>query len=127
MTAFHIFLFLSNQVKNYISYIFEKEPVKWDEIKDKLIEIFSIRESIKQRELIWQNRISEGFFGFESNIKYKDREWFYEAVEVIDKDLQIYDKKENFQTSDWKYFHDALTLHKFYVKNELLPKYGIIT
>jgi len=48
-------------------------------------------------------------------------------VEVIDKDLKIYDRKENFQVSDWKYFHDALTLHKFYVKNELLPKHGIIT
>ncbi|MGD9567572.1 MAG: DUF6765 family protein [Sedimentibacter sp.] len=126
-SSFHIYLFLANQVKSHISYIFEKEPAKWDEIKDKLTEIFSIKESLEHRELIWQKRISEGYFGFESNIKYGDREWFYEAVEVIEKDLQIYDKKENFQTSDWKYFHDALTLHKFYVKNELLPKYGVIT
>ncbi|MBP1924320.1 hypothetical protein J2Z76_000173 [Sedimentibacter acidaminivorans] len=125
--AFHIFSFLANQVKEHTPVIFEKEPAKWNEIEDKFIEIFSIRESLEQREIIWQRRISEGFFGFKSNIEYNDREWFYEAVEVKNKDLHIYDKKEKFQISDWKYFHDALTLHKFYVKNELLPKYGIIT
>lgn len=123
---FHIFLFLNNQVRSHID-LFEDKPAKWDEIKDKFIEILSIRDTVEQRELLWQQKISEGFFGFKSNIEYNDREWFYEAVEVLDKDLMIYDKKENFQTSDWKYFHDALTLHKFFVKNELLPKYGIIT
>ncbi|MGD9678700.1 MAG: DUF6765 family protein [Vulcanibacillus sp.] len=123
---FHIFLFLNNQIRSHID-LYENKSAKWDEIKDKFIEIFSIIDTVERRELIWQQKISEGFFGFKSNVKYNDREWFYEAVEVIDKDLKIYDKKENFQTSDWKHFHDALTLHKFYVKNELLPKYGIIT
>lgn len=123
---FHIFLFLNNQVRSHID-LYENKSAKWDEIKEKFIKVLSIRDTVERRELIWQQKISEGFFGFKSNIEYNDREWFYEAVEVIDKDLKIYDKKENFQTSDWKYFHDALTLHKFYVKNELLPQYGIIT
>lgn len=123
---FHIFLFLNNQVRSHIE-LYENKPAKWNEIKDKFVELLSIRDTIENRELLWQQKISEGYFGFKSNIAYDDREWFNEAVEVIDKDKKIYDRKKNFQTSDWKYFHDALTLHKFYVKNELLPKYGIIT
>ncbi len=123
---FHIFLFLNNQVRSHIE-LYENKPAKWNEIKDKFVELLSIRDTIENRELLWQQKISEGYFGFKSNVAYDDREWFNEAVEVIDKDKKIYDRKRNFQTSDWKYFHDALTLHKFYVKNELLPKYGIIT
>lgn len=125
--AFYIFSFLDSKVRNHIPYIYISDSEKWEGIKDKLIDVFSIVGSVEQREVIWQQKISEGFFGFKSDIKYDDREWFYEAVEVIDKDLKIYDRKDNFQISDWKYFHDALTLHKFYIKNELLPSYGIIT
>ncbi|SHH76916.1 hypothetical protein SAMN02745135_02037 [Caloranaerobacter azorensis DSM 13643] len=125
--AYNIYSFLINDVKDKKSDLFDKESKGWDEIKDKLREVLFVNKPIEQREELWKQKIKDGFFGFKVDIEYDDREWFKQAVEVIDKDRRIYDKKEVFHISDWKYFHDALTIHKFYIKNELLPKYGIIT
>ncbi|QEK12950.1 hypothetical protein FQB35_11775 [Crassaminicella thermophila] len=124
---YHIYNFLVNDVKKIKPEIYNEDAKKWEDIKDNLRQVVLAKRQIESRIKLWQEKLKTGFFGFEAQIQYDDREWFKEAVKVINKDRNIFDKKENFHKSDWKYFHDALTLHKFYIKHELLPKYGIIT
>ncbi|GEM_PF-2225381 len=44
---FFIFFFLNNQVRSHID-LYESKPAKWDEIKDKFIEILSIRDTVER-------------------------------------------------------------------------------
>src|SRR5690606_6039525 len=53
---FHIFLFLNNQVRSHID-LYESKPAKWDEIKDKFAEIFSIKDTLEGREQLWRQKI----------------------------------------------------------------------
>lgn len=125
--AYHIYNFLTKDVRNEKSQIFETESYPWDQVERKIESVLCSNNPIDIRIVQWHDSLKNGFFGFKSNVEYDDREWFKQAVVVIDKNRGIYDKNENFHKSDWKYFHDALTIHKFYIKNELLSDYGIIT
>jgi len=61
-------------------------------------------------------------------IFHNDRQWFKTAVEVIkepDKPDR-YERKTGFETSNWKYFHDAAAFHRFTALHEVLPANGII-
>lgn len=40
-------------------------------------------------------------------------------------DLPVYAYQENFMSSHWKHFHDAIQAHRFNVVYNILPKYGI--
>lgn len=123
----HIYEFLSKEVREQIPYIFKDDSKPWKRIEDRLRYVFAMRGTQQERVKTWERKLAEGYFGFQAAVKYDEREWFQKAVTVLDKSNMKYDKKEGFSHSDWKYFHDALTMHKFFVKNELLPKYGIIT
>jgi hypothetical protein len=103
----------------------------WYEIAEKISALFQTRGSLDDRTGIWRGAISDGSFGFEPegrdiSLDYDDREWFREAVEVNKKDEEVYERKPGFEMSDWKYFHDAATFHRFTVLNEVLPGYGMI-
>ncbi|MCT4606091.1 MAG: hypothetical protein N4A64_08325 [Marinisporobacter sp.] len=125
--VYHIYYYLSNEVKRKKPEIYEGIPRKWRIIENKIRQILINRALVDERVKLWQEQLKNGFFGFRVQVEYNDREWFKEAVNVIDADKKIYDKNENFYQSDWKYFQDALILHRFHIRNELLPKYGIIT
>lgn len=125
--AARVYDFLATEVREKKPEIFIDASKDWRSLENKFRNVFAVVGRLEEREKLWQRKLKEGFFGFSSIIRYDDGEWFREAVEVIDKAYMKYDKKDGFAHADWKYFHDALTLHKFYVKNELLPKYGIIT
>ena len=126
--AKNIYDFICNKVYENRKDIFESEPKDWSSIEDKLMEVFSEKNSIDERIESWERKLDNGFFGFHSNISYDDREWFKEAVEVSEKfGKENYYKKSDFNKSNWKYFHDAVTYHSFFIKHELLPQYGIIT
>ncbi len=103
----------------------------WYEIAEKISTLFQTRASLDDRAGIWRGAISDGSFGFKPegrdvDLKYDDREWFHKAVEVNKKDEEVYERKPGFEVSDWKYFHDAATFHRFTVLNEVLPGYGMI-
>ena len=127
--AKHIYEFLVERVREVSKDIFVSEPMPWDEVKIKLSEILSKPGELEHIEKLWQEKFIEGYFGFNTDITYDDREWFREAIEVYRDEYyvyhEIYDKKANFEKSEWKYFQDALTYHKFYIKHELLSKYEI--
>jgi hypothetical protein len=76
--------------------------------------------------------IGAGIFSFgPANIAYQPKgegSWKHQALgtrEDKDRDSDVFPYSNNFLTSDWKLFHDALQAHHFYVIHELLPKYGI--
>ena len=108
-------------------------PLPWHEIIEKIHALFQTRGSLDQRAAAWSAAISNGSFGFnpegrDINISYDDREWFRAAVKVDkkDEDEELYERKPGFEMSDWKYFHDAATLHRFTVLHEVLPGCGMI-
>jgi hypothetical protein len=126
--AYHIYSYLTEEVYPVIPNLFPNKPKKWEQIKSKLDRMLSYKGSIDDCQQKWHEEIKNNYFGFSSNVYYDDREWFREAVEVTQIDFfELYDKKPYFEISNWKYFHDALAYHSFYIKHELLPQYGIFT
>uniref|UniRef100_A0A7V4N3P2 Uncharacterized protein n=1 Tax=Thermodesulfobacterium geofontis TaxID=1295609 RepID=A0A7V4N3P2_9BACT len=107
--------------------------IPWQNIVNKIGELFSIKGDLEDRKTVWKEAISNGEFDFELENKdiglsYNDREWFKAAVEVIKKEGEPdkYIRKEGFEKSNWKYFHDAAAYYRFFVLHEILPEYGII-
>lgn len=42
-----------------------------------------------------------------------------------DLNTDVFPFKKNFLECDWKLFHDALILHRYYIIHDILPRYGI--
>lgn len=123
-----IYDFLTTLVYQKAPSWFEVPPRAWATIEQILLEHFQINDSLTNRIKIWEASFKKGRFGFTEDVSYDDREWFKKAVDVSTIAGEVvYDKKPGFEYSDWKLFHDALTLHSFYIKHELLPRYGVIT
>ncbi|MDF2547484.1 MAG: hypothetical protein K0R93_2382 [Anaerosolibacter sp.] len=123
----HIYEFLSQNIREQMPQIFKEDPKSWKTVEGRVRYIFAMRGTLEERVRIWEKKLMEGYFGFRAAVQYDERQWFRRAVTVLDKSAMKFDKNEEFAYSDWKYFHDGLTVHKFFVKNELLPRYGIIT
>lgn len=108
-------------------------PLPWQEMVDKLSNLFTMKADLEDRMKAWQKHIAEGKFGFapqdeDAELDYNDRQWFKTAVQVIkgpDKPDR-YERKAGFETSNWKYFHDGAAFHRFTTLHEVLPAYGII-
>lgn len=109
--------------------------VPWETIAEKIDPLFRYEGALEERMEKWREAISNGAVGFEAegkdfSLAYDDREWFRAAVIVIPKqgeeEKDRYERKEGFEASNWKYFHDAAAFHKFCLLHELLPKHGII-
>jgi hypothetical protein len=92
-------------------------------------------EKREDRHGAWLRAIGDGTFGFKDELAYVDSgpgSWRHAALgDMSDEDIS--DAKDpihcppGFFTSHWKLFHDALLAHRFYVLNELLPQYGILS
>lgn len=105
----------------------------WHNLAPPLRGLFARQESLAGRQTAWQEAIADGEPGFaagreDRGIAYDDRQWFREAVTVKkDPDLQdAYERREGFETSHWKYFHDAAAFHRFTVLHEILPECGMV-
>jgi len=106
----------------------------WHTLARPLQDIFAREDcSLTARQEAWQQAIAAGEPGFtaareDKGIAYDDRQWFREAVvvrETPDRPDE-YERRENFATSHWKYFHDAAALHRFTVLHEILPECGMV-
>jgi hypothetical protein len=79
----------------------------------------------------WIDAIATAKFSFGSaHIAYIPNgkgSWKYQALGTRDEfeRNELYPYNPSFLTSDWKFFHDALQAHHFYITHELLPRYGI--
>lgn len=81
----------------------------------------------------WLRAIADGTFGFNDTLGYVEsgpgswkRAALGEAEAASDGDKPI-GCPPGFLSSHWKHFHDALQAHRFFVLNELLPAYGILS
>lgn len=99
-------------------------------IANMLVNIRDRKAHLRHRQ--WLNAIALGRFSFSAeNVVYipKGRKsWKYLALgtkKLVDKDDDVFSYHPQFLLSDWKLFHDALQIHRFYIIHELLPKYGI--
>lgn len=91
-------------------------------------------DSGDERLKIWLSEIKKGTFSFgKADLQYIPKgegSWKHQALgttkEIDDaNDLFTYDHA--FLSSNWKRFHDALQMHRLFVINDLLPRYGICT
>jgi hypothetical protein len=80
----------------------------------------------------WLAAIAAGKFSFgPAQVTYVAKgkgSWKHAALnteQLIDREDDIFPYREEFLTSHWKLFHDALQAHHFHVLHELLPRYGI--
>jgi hypothetical protein len=109
-----------------------------DSDMDKIHDLFATTglEKGKDRHKVWLEAIKEGAFSFgPEEICYMGKKknpcrdgtiqsWKEQALgDTVD--LIKYTYRKSFLKSDWKLFHDAVLAHRFYVINELLPRYGI--
>ena len=86
------------------------------------------------RHAAWLAAIGDGTFGFSDQLTYLDAgegSWKHLALGTLE-DVGSNAGKPipcppGFMTSHWKYFHDALQAHRFFVLNEMLPGYGILS
>ncbi len=85
-----------------------------------------------KRHKRWRGRIAAGYFSFgPEEISYRakgDSSWKHQALGTdLDDDKldSIFEYTPEFLDSNWKRFHDALQLHRYYVVKEILPRYGI--
>ena len=108
------------------------EALPWHEIAGKIEELFKTEDDLQERCEKWKEAIAgEMKFapeGRDSNLLYEDREWFQQAV-TVQKDHQgkeLYTRNPGFETSHWKYFHDAAAFHRFTVLHGVLPEHGMI-
>jgi hypothetical protein len=108
-------------------------PLPWQEMVGQLNNLFALKRDLVDRIRAWQEHIADGRFGFapeegDAGLGYHDRQWFREAVKVIQEPDKPdrYERRAGFETSNWKYFHDAAAFHRFSALHEVLPDYGII-
>lgn len=87
-----------------------------------------------KRHQAWLQAISGKngkFFSFgKANISYDENganSWKAQSLGDADEhhELHEYIYQDAFLTSNWKFFHDALLLHRITVSRDILPKYGI--
>ena len=86
------------------------------------------------RHHAWLEMLADGTFGFREQVEYiaiGEGSWKQRALNTLadlgaNQDAPI-PYSAGFLSSDWKNFHDALQAHRFFVLNELLPRYGILS
>jgi hypothetical protein len=110
-----------------------KKAVPWHEIAVNAAKLLEMNRDIDERIKSWMGAVSGGELGFKAegrdlNLDYDDREWFREAVKVEQdaEGKELYIRNSGFETSHWKYFHDAAAFHRFTVLHEVLPEHGMI-
>jgi hypothetical protein len=101
-----------------------------NKIKALFLSLTDSDELVRHRQ--WLEKIAAGFFhspGVELDYRAKgENSWKHKAlgtIEFEDRKSDIFPYSASFLESDWKMFHDALQAHRFFIINELLPKYGI--
>lgn len=139
--------FYEAAVELYLHFLRYREyPVKKDAVFETEYEIPSPFKTIKQkleaiidedgdkRHAEWLQLIANGTFGFCDMVSYIESgpgSWKHQAL-AVDEDIRDNEHAPiplatGFLRSHWKLFHDAVYAHRFFVLNELLPKYGLLS
>ena len=110
-------------------------PGLQDKDRNKIEKLFRDiqEEDGDKRHKVWLQHISDSYFDFPpANLTYIAKgagSWKQAALGTTKPDDDNKDNKfeytPSFLKSNWKLFHDALQMHRFYVIHDLLPQYGI--
>ena len=126
---------LVGHLGNYL-YKVKHKPVP-DEVESdysKIEENFKMfrEQSGEERHERWLKSIADGDFSFgPQKLEYKAKgigSWKHQSIgqdKSIDEDSDKFKYSNNFLSSDWKLFHDALQAHRFNVIHDIFPRYGI--
>ncbi len=125
---------LVGQLMRYRSNLNMSIPDYNQEDEDKIKENFInfTEPSGDSRHKRWLNSIADGDFSFgDVHLTYipkGENSWKYKSIGQK-AEIDLFEDKftytEDFLTSNWKLFHDALQAHRFDVIHDVLPKYGI--
>ena len=101
-----------------------------DADKQKIRDLFlyAPKKEGEKRHTVWLKAIRDGVFSFGAEtVTYtgKGKGSWKELALGTSFDLPVHSYKEDFLTSHWKMFHDAVQVHRLFVIHDLLPKYGI--
>lgn len=105
--------------------------VDWENVEKSLGDLFRKGKNPTRIGNLWKENLNRSAFGFtccstEKDLFYDERQWFEDAVEVhIDpQGRRTYRKKDHFETSNWKYFHDAAASHRVFAFKEMFALEG---
>ncbi|HDQ39425.1 MAG TPA: hypothetical protein ENN39_00100 [Desulfonatronum sp.] len=111
----------------------QAKPLPWHDLAATFGRLFGLEADLAQRIASWRDAVAGGAFGWKTekqdkDVRYDDRQWFKDAVSVekTAEGKESYERKPGFESSDWKYFHDAAAFHRFTVLHEVLPEHGMI-
>lgn len=138
-------------IYDYLVYFLAKNPQfcsnltikSFDDYLEQFRTLLSFRGSKGERYENWLKGIRENLFQYEDYderdqfLSYNEKEWFKEAVEVIEVskaknihyqkyDYHAFRKKSGFEESHWVKFMQAAAEHQFLIVHCLLPELGII-
>jgi hypothetical protein len=107
-------------------------PAEFSAIEKMLAE--TNNEKKLDRHQVWLRAVGDGTFGFSDALTYIESgpgSWREQALgtseDIESSEDHPIDCPPAFFTSHWKFFHDALEAHRFFVLNEMLPAYGILS
>lgn len=128
-----LLLFKGNVVPVDIDSMFSSTVGLSDQQKEHFRRTFTnFTGTLKNRHDDWVKEINsssfEGVTWYKEYYAKGEGSWKHEALgTTIEIDLPgiKYQYNDEFLTSNWKYFHDALQIHRAYVLHELLPQYNI--
>lgn len=115
------FVFLRRYGEVYHS--FERvEGVAWESIVPAVRALLARRGELEECEEAWKTAIAQGELGFipfgrDLALDYDYLEWYEAAVDQDwvmegDQEFTVFEKKEGFATSNWKFFHEAAAYYR---------------
>jgi len=117
--AHHCYLMLSRFINKFADDFLDSRPIPWDQIQDKIMELFQGASDLKDCINAWGNAISNNEIGFNShdrdiNLIYDEGEWFNIAIKSESRMNpesgqfeDYYYRNEIYEVSDLKYFNDS--------------------
>ena len=98
------------------------EIIPWENIRNKLEELFHFSGEIEECGEAWRSAISNGEIGFapfgrDLHLDYGDKEWFEAAIDKKrvmqgESEYIAFEKKDGFENSDWKHFNEAASFYR---------------
>lgn len=100
--------------------------------RQQILDMFNgtLFEDGEERHKAWLKAIRKGQFTICGKVDIDDyfprgNDSWKAAALGTSFDMRLYPYKNEFLTSHWKHFHDAIQAHRFNVVYNILPKYGI--
>jgi hypothetical protein len=125
--AKEIYTFIKNDIRPLKpEWYSQKNEQNFEEIKDSLMVMLTLNMPLHYRMNMWDIALKENLFGDLPIPTYDENSWFKQSIRTVAKfGKDDYYRLDDFQTSDWKLFQDALAQHVFYCRYILFPQFEV--